>query len=253
MVPALNRGTEMRKGITPLGACRPGAAQNVMAKTGRSCTVCQHRERAGIDLAIARGVSMNALAKRYGLGADSLGRHSRRHMPPQLRAALIAGPALDIDLDRLRETESQSLLVHLVSLRHRLFATLDLMEENGDAHGLATLSSQLHRNLEITGRLLGDLMVGNNSVTNILISPAYVELRHALVGALAGFPEARIAVAAVLHRLEGKAADAIRADTRELAGAAPRKGREPLTIEHEAAVPPAPPAARPLPPPPAAT
>ena len=153
-------------------------------------------------------------------------------MPAQLRAKLIAGPDLDIDLERLRETESQSLLVHLVSLRHRLFATLDLMEENGDAHGLATLSSQLHRNLEITGRLLGDLMVGNSSVTNILVSPAYVELRHALVGALASFPEARVAVAAVLHRLEGKAADAIRADTREFAGVTPRKA--PLTIEHEA-------------------
>jgi hypothetical protein len=100
---------------------------------------------------------MNALAKRSGLSADALARHARNHLPAQLRAKLIAGPDLDVDLARLRETESQSLLVHLVSLRHRLFASLDTAEEHGDGHMLSTLSSQLHRNLEITGKLLGDL------------------------------------------------------------------------------------------------
>jgi hypothetical protein len=182
-----------------------------MGRRGPACTVCSHRERTAIDLAIARGVSMNAIAKRSGLGADSLARHARNHLPPQLRAQLIAGPDLDgVDLPRLRETESQSLLLHLVSLRHRLFAALDTAEEFGDGHMLSTLSSQLHKNLEITGKLLGDLNVGHKVTNNILISPAYVELRHALVGALRGFPEAARAVAAVLHRLESKAAEAVR-------------------------------------------
>ena len=61
-----------------------------------------------------------------------------------MRAKLIAGPDLaDIDLPRLRETESQSLLLHLVSLRHRLFYALDLAEEHGDGHMLGMLSSQI--------------------------------------------------------------------------------------------------------------
>jgi 5-methylcytosine-specific restriction protein A len=47
--------------------------------------------------------------------------------------------------------------------------------------------------------------------------PAYIELRVGLVAALAPFPEARQAVAAVLHTIEGKAADAVRSETRELA------------------------------------
>lgn len=182
---------------------------------------------------------MAALAKRYQLGSDALYRHSKRHLPAQLRAKLIAGPDLDIDLDRLRETESQSLLVHLVSLRHRLFATLDTAEEMGDGGMLSTLSSQIHKNLEITGRLLGDLGVGHGSVTNIMLSPAYVELRHALVAALVAFPDARMAVARVLHELESKAADAVRLDARQLAGAT-----APKVIEHEPA------ATQPLPPPP---
>jgi S-ribosylhomocysteine lyase LuxS involved in autoinducer biosynthesis len=47
--------------------------------------------------------------------------------------------------------------------------------------------------------------------------PAYVEMRVELVRALAPFPEARHAVAAVLHTIEHKAADTVRAETRELA------------------------------------
>jgi len=98
-----------------------------------TCTVCQHREHAAIDLAIARRVSVTALAKRYGVSTDSIYRHKQKHMPPTVMARLLAGPDTDIDLDRLRETESQSLLANLVGLRHRLFASLDVAEEAGDS------------------------------------------------------------------------------------------------------------------------
>src|ERR1019366_7401396 len=90
--------------------------KDLMSKIGRQCTVCQHRERAGVDLALARGVSVRALASRYRLHRDALYRHQKNHLPPQLRASLIAGPDLSIDLDKLRETESQSLLANLVNL-----------------------------------------------------------------------------------------------------------------------------------------
>jgi hypothetical protein len=126
-------------------------------------------------------------------------------LPATVRAKLLAGPDIEIDLDQLRESESQSLLANLVALRHRLFAALDAAEEYNDAGMLTRVSSQLHANLELTGKLLGDLGVGVTNV-NVLVMPQYVELRVALVQALASFPEARQAVAAVLHQLESKAA-----------------------------------------------
>jgi hypothetical protein len=151
-------------------------------------------------------VAAPAIARRFKLGTDSVYRHSRNHLPPQLRAALLAGPDLEgVDLDKLKETESQSLLANLVSLRHRLFAALDTAEEFNDAGMLTRVSSQLHTNLELTGKLLGDLGVGVTNV-NVLVMPQYVELRVALVQALASYPEARQSVAAVLHQLESKAA-----------------------------------------------
>jgi hypothetical protein len=169
-------------------------------------------------LAISRGVSIGALAKRHRLGSDSLYRHSKNHLPVQLRALLIAGPSIEgLDLDRLRESESQSLLSHLVALRQRLLAGLDLAEEYADAHMLTRVASQLHANFELVAKLLGDLNTGSTSVTNILIAPQYVEMRVELVRALEPFPEARLAVANALHQIEHKAAEAIKADTRELA------------------------------------
>ena len=184
---------------------------------GRLCNCCHHRELAGINLALARGVSIRALARRYGLHRDALYRHQANHLPPQLRAKLIAGPDLDVDLDKLRETESQSLLVNLVALRGRLFSSLDVAEECRDGTMLARIAGQLHNNLELTGKLLGDLSSGHGSVTNILIAPQYLEMRVELVNALRPFPEAARAVASVLHQIESKAADAIKADPREFA------------------------------------
>ena len=181
------------------------------------CTACRHREHAAIDLALSRGVAVSALARRYGVSTDILYRHRKGHIPPQLRAKLIAGPDIDIDLNKLRETESQSLLANLVALRHRLFAALDVAEENGDGFMLTRVSSQLHVNLETTGKLLGDLGVGATTIMNILVQPAYMEMRVELVRALAPYPEARQAVAQVLHAVESKAAADIAVDGRRLA------------------------------------
>ncbi|MGV3553201.1 hypothetical protein [Rhizobium sp.] len=182
-----------------------------MGQRGPKCTICDHRERAAIDLGLARGVSIAALSQRYGVGTDALRRHGKNHLPPQLRAKLIAGPAIELDLDRLRETESQSLLANLVAVRQRLFASLDAAEEHGDSHMVGRVVSQIHKNLELTGKLLGDLGVGTTNVTNVLVSPVYMEMRVGLVNALADYPDARIAVAAVLQQIEAREAKTIEA------------------------------------------
>jgi len=71
-------------------------------RKGKACNCCSHRERQAIDLGLARGVSVTALARRYVVSTDSLYRHRKAHLPAQLRAKLIAGPDIALDLDRLR-------------------------------------------------------------------------------------------------------------------------------------------------------
>ena len=184
----------------------------------QQCTICSHRELAQIDMALARGVAAPAIARRFKLGVHSVYRHARSHLPPQLRASLLAGPDLaGVDLDRLKESELQSLLANLVSLRHRLFAALDTAEEYNDGGMLTRVASALHANLELTGKLLGDLGIGSTTINNVLILPQWVETRIALVRALEAFPEARIEVARVLHQIESKAADDISNTKRDLA------------------------------------
>ena len=138
----------------------------------QQCTICSHRELAQIDMALARGVAAPAIARRFKLGVHSVYRHARSHLPPQLRASLLAGPDLaGVDLDRLKESESQSLLANLVGLRHRLFAALDTAEEYNDGGMLTRVASALHANLELTGKLLGDLGIGSTTINNVLILP----------------------------------------------------------------------------------
>jgi hypothetical protein len=199
-----------------------------MSNPGPKCTICKHRERAAIDLALARRVSVYALAKRYQLGHDAIYRHSRNHLPPQLRAKLLAGPDTEVDLDHLKATESQSLLANLVAIRHRLFGALDAAEEHGDGYMLTRTTSQLHQNLELTGKLLGDLGVGHTTINNVLVMPQYVEMRVALVNALRPHPEAARAVAAVLHQIESKAAADVTATD---AGRKLANGKVPPLIE----------------------
>jgi len=178
----------------------------------RRSTIAEHRERAAIELAIARGVSYRSIAKRYGVSIDAVGRWAQKHMPPQLRAKLVAGPDLDIDLDRLRETESQSMLMHLVGLRNRLFASLDVAEECGDSAMVARVAHQIHENLALVGRLLGDLGTGTTTINNVLVLPQWVEARMVIVRALEPFPEARLAVSQALRAIENKSAAMVQAD-----------------------------------------
>jgi hypothetical protein len=186
-----------------------------MVKRRRSgqCNVCKHRDLAAIDLALARGISVLALSKRFDVSRDSLYRHAKAHLPPQLRAQLIsAAPDLgSVDLDKLRETEGQSLLSHLVAIRGRLFGSLDFSEEHGDSNMVARITSQLHQNLELTGKLLGTLGTGNTVVNNNLLvaSESYVQMRVALMRALRPFPEAAQAVAQVLHQIEHQVAEVV--------------------------------------------
>jgi transposase-like protein len=202
-----------------------------LSRRGPLCTVCAHRERAAIELGLARGVSMSALARRYGPGADSLYRRRKKHMPSQLLAQLLAGPDCDLDLDQLKAAESQSLLANLVAVRHRLFGALDMAEEMTDGFMLTRVTSQLHTNLELTGKLLGELGIGHTNVTNVLIMPQYVEMRVALVNALRPHPDAARAVAAVLHAIESKAAADVEATDN---GRKMANGKVPSLIEAKA-------------------
>jgi hypothetical protein len=125
-------------------------------------------------------------------------------MDAELKARLkTTGADKPVDLDRLRISESEGLLQHLVSVRGRLYRALDAAEAIGNPADVARIAQPLHKNLELTAKLLGDLKTGTtvNNLT-LIAAPEYHQLRTGLVQCLRSYPEAREAVLELLQRIE---------------------------------------------------
>jgi transposase-like protein len=162
-----------------------------------------HEKRAQIEFELASGGSVRAIARKYDVHEVALYKH-RKKLPPQLKAAFIGRLlAPGVDLDKLKTEESEGLLQSLAQQRARLLIVQDQAIQDGNAQAVATLAAGIHRNLELVGRYLGELQQHTTrTVVNVLVSAEYLQLRNALLRALAPFPEARRAVAATLHEVE---------------------------------------------------
>lgn len=174
-----------------------------MAK-GSLCKVCEHPDRASIELGLANKVPIRVLGKRYGLSQDSVWRHGRNHMSPELHSQLMTrGRMTPADLENLRITESEGVLQHLVAVRGRLYGLMDSAEQQDDYRGAAAIGNQISKNLETTAKLLGDIRTGTVNVTNnVLLLPEFHALRTTIMRALREHPEARASVAAALRAME---------------------------------------------------
>jgi hypothetical protein len=169
------------------------------------CTVCRHGERARIELLLARGASKRHIGDKFGLGADSVWRHwTNGHVPEHVKASLaIKALKPGAELAKLVTDESIGLLENLQRIRATLYAQFDASAEVGDRQSVGALAGRLHENLSIAARSTGELQKhAPGSVTNILLAPAYLDLRSALLQALRPFPEASRAVAEAFRRVE---------------------------------------------------
>jgi hypothetical protein len=170
------------------------------------CQVCDSEHRARIELALSKRVSYDRLAKKFGLSRDAIGRHRRNHMPTQLMAALQAyGKPTGVDMEALKQTESEGLLQTVAAQRARLWSAVEVCEEMEDWNASARFHGQLTANLNLTAKILGEIETGNRlTINQLVVSSEYLTLRSALVRALSPYPEARRAVSEVLRQLEGE-------------------------------------------------
>jgi hypothetical protein len=185
-----------------------------------------------IERALAMGVPMNQIGKRYGYNVPQISRY-RDRMAPQLKAAIVAAALRpkEADLDKLRIEESEGILGNLAHQRARLLLCQDECMEAGSAELVARLANTIHRNIELVGKYLGLFAAHHVSTKiNILISEDYLRLRHTLTLALRPYPEARRAVAEELHRLESDIAGRMIVDHQQASKPAPRPA-PPVTID----------------------
>lgn len=85
-------------------------------------------------------------------------------------------------------------------LQTRTLNILDAAEQSGDLRTALGAIREARGNLELLGKLAGELQAGQ--VVNILVSPQWVTLRSVILESLEPFPEARLAVASALERVE---------------------------------------------------
>jgi hypothetical protein len=190
--------------LTILGRTR---ATRSKTKPMRASTIENHADRVRIESDLLKGVPVATVARKYGVDRSACQRHIKK-LPAHVRAAAM-GQWLkpNVDLEQLRQEESEGLLAHLSIQRARLLNAQDTAMEVGDGDLVGRLSGYIHKNIELVGKYLGELAEHHvHSEANLLVHPQYLMLRAALIEALRPFPEAALSVGEALHRVEAKAA-----------------------------------------------
>jgi len=150
--------------------------------------VCDHRERHSIDEALVDGAPYRSVAKRFELSESAVYRHKTEHLPTHLLKAREVEEAARADdlLEQVRDLQTHALDI------------LERAEKAGDLRTALAAISQARGNLELLGKLAGEL--DERPVMNLNISPEWLELRAVIVGALEPHPAAHRAVLGALER-----------------------------------------------------
>jgi hypothetical protein len=124
----------------------------------RRCTVCDHPERNGIDQALVNVAPYRSVAKRFALSESAVYRHKTEHLPVHLLKAR--------EVEEVAQAED--LLEQVRHLQTHALGILERAEETGDLRIALAAISQARGNLELLGKLAGEL--DECAVTNVLTS-----------------------------------------------------------------------------------
>ena len=152
----------------------------------RTCTICTHPEREAIDRALSPRVdSYRHIASQFDVSTAAVRRHEAEHLPESLAMAQEAREVAHGD----------DLLAQVVDLQQRTLAILTQAEKKGDGRLALSAIAEARRNLELLGKLAGELQQEGTVNVNLVFAAQWVELRTTILQALAPYPEARLAVA----------------------------------------------------------
>jgi hypothetical protein len=136
---------------------------------------------------LVSGAPYRSVAKRFGLSESAVYRHKTEHLPGHLLKA--------------REVEevaqADDLLEQVRNLQAHALDILERAEKTGDLRTVLAAISQARGNLELLGKLAGEL--DERPVVNLNVSPQWLELRAIIVGALEPHPAAHRAILRALE------------------------------------------------------
>jgi hypothetical protein len=160
----------------------------------RTCLACASPLRAEIDAAIIAKEPFRRIAARASVSETSIRRHAA-HLPAILVKATEAAEV----------ARGDHLLVKVHDLETEARRIGKKAEDAGDLKTALGGIRELTRIVELLAKLHGGLKDG--PTVNILVtSPEWLAIRSALLTALLPFPQAKLAVAEALRRLNGAGA-----------------------------------------------
>jgi transposase-like protein len=174
----------------------------------RPCLTCENPERARIDYLIARGESIPALARKFGVSSDSLRRHALHHISQEYRSVVQASPLQSLEqLQKLACESGASVVDNLSAIYSALSSRFLSAFEAGDDHRLSLLTGKMHANLELRAKISRELLPGSTNIsitnqTNVLQLPGVAGTLRDIARILAPHPEARRAVLDYLRSAE---------------------------------------------------
>jgi len=113
-------------------------------------------------------------------------RHQKGHLPTLMVRAH----------DARQVTQADDLLAQARGLQAKAWALLEKAEADGDFKTALLGVREARGCLELLARLLGEL--DERPVINLVAAPEWIQIRTAILVALAPYPEARVAVAGAL-------------------------------------------------------
>ena len=130
----------------------------------RTCTICTHEQRPEIDAALFNGEALRDIAGRVPVSKSALARHAAEHIPAHLVKAKDAETVAQADtlLDKLKEINRET---------REVLADAKL---EGDGELRLKALTRLEKQLELEGKLLGELQSG--PVVNVTLTPEWLSL-----------------------------------------------------------------------------
>ena len=159
----------------------------------RTCTICSHTDRVGIDQALLNGEPFRHIATRTGTSTTALTRHKAEHISSTIAKAR----------DAVEVAQADDLLREVRQLKSKAVSLLLQAEQAGDYRtalaGIREARACVELLLEVEGEL------DRRPIMNITVAAEWLTIRMTLLDALQAHPEARQAVVTALGKVAASA------------------------------------------------
>ena len=174
------------------------------SRTGRTCLVCAHPDRAELDRALVNGsIKPAEVARRVGCSPSSVSRHVKNHIVKAIQTSLqkpCANQSATNEVATNEDNADMDLIAEVKGLYANTKTILAQLESEPNWKAKKAFYGEARKCLELLGKFLGKIETG--TTVNIMLSPVWVQIKTVMISTLEPYPEAKQAVANALIKID---------------------------------------------------